>query len=337
MARLAPSLVKLRDECNAKYPKRDKSSDGWIGDSAHSSRTSDHNADARGIVHAIDIDKDLFPGSDAEFNALVEKVANDPRIKYTIWRRRIKNPGEGWRKYSGSNPHDKHAHFSATVAGENKTNSWLGATTLPKPPKPVTGFLSAGEIKWLAQQEGIMGEHLVIATAVGLAESDGKVRAHNTKGGDDSYSIWQINMKGDLGPDRRKRYGLKSDEDLYDPRTNARVMADESRRGTNWKPWGAFTDGRYLKRMDEARAAQPTPIAGIQRKEVDMFIASVGGNACLFEGGGIAVHIDSSEDLAKLKAAGIPELTGDLNKDFAGSHLILWNKDAAEKYWSTNA
>lgn len=79
------------------------------------------------------------------------------------------------------------------------------------------------------------------------------------------------------------------------------------------------------------------PIPVKERKEVDMFIASVAGNACLFEGGGIAVHIDSAEDLAKLKAAGIPELIGDLNEDFAGSHLVLWNKDAAEKYWSTHA
>jgi hypothetical protein len=267
LAKLAPSLAKLREEFNAKYPKRDKSSDGWIGDSAHSSRTSDHNPDSRGIVHALDVDKDLFPGSDAEFNALVEKVANDPRIKYTIWRRRIKNPGQAWRKYSGSNPHDKHAHFSATVAGENKTQSWLGATTPPKPSQPATDVLSAGEIKWLAQQEGITGENLVIATALGLAESDGRVRVLNDNGRDVSYGIWQINMRDKLGIDRRKRYKLTSNDELYDPKTNARLMAGESQKGTNWKPWGAFTDGRYSKRMNEARAAQPIPVG----EEDDMF------------------------------------------------------------------
>jgi hypothetical protein len=271
--RLAPCLVQLRSEINARYPGRDKASDGSIGDSAHSSRTSDHNPDSRGIVHAIDVDKDLFPGSDAEFNALVEKVANDPRIKYTIWRRRIKNPGQAWRKYSGSNPHDKHAHFSATTAGESKTHTWLGAPAAPKPVQPATGFLTAGQIKWLAQNvAGLTGEDLVIATALGLAESDGKVTAYNGKGLDASYGIWQINTHGNLGPDRRGKLGLKSNDEFYDPAVNARGMrlvrqeAIQQRKHP-WEPWGAFTDKRYLKRMDEARAAKPEPI----QLEDDMF------------------------------------------------------------------
>ena len=33
---LAPSLVALRNGVNAKFPKRDKKSDGWIGDPTHS-------------------------------------------------------------------------------------------------------------------------------------------------------------------------------------------------------------------------------------------------------------------------------------------------------------
>ncbi|RSM41509.1 hypothetical protein DMB66_55895 [Actinoplanes sp. ATCC 53533] len=60
----------LRSEFNALAPRRDKSSDGSIGDTAHSQSSSDHNPDETGNtpsedadsineVHAIDVDKDL--------------------------------------------------------------------------------------------------------------------------------------------------------------------------------------------------------------------------------------------------------------------------------------
>jgi hypothetical protein len=55
---LAPSLVALRAELDAKWPRRDRSSDGWIGDAAHSSRASQHNPDwssvPPGSVDALD-------------------------------------------------------------------------------------------------------------------------------------------------------------------------------------------------------------------------------------------------------------------------------------------
>ena len=58
MAYLAPSLVQLRNEINRRWPNRDKTSDGWIGDPAHQATKSDHNPDSKGCVHALDIDKD---------------------------------------------------------------------------------------------------------------------------------------------------------------------------------------------------------------------------------------------------------------------------------------
>jgi hypothetical protein len=48
MAKLVAAGVTLRDQLNDRFPKRDKRSDGWIGDYAHSTRASLHNPDKDG-------------------------------------------------------------------------------------------------------------------------------------------------------------------------------------------------------------------------------------------------------------------------------------------------
>jgi GH24 family phage-related lysozyme (muramidase) len=113
--RLAKALVTLRDQVNAKWPSRSKASDGWIGDSAHSSRRSDHNPNPAGVVCALDITNDPAHGLDASRLAETLRASRDPRLGYVISNGRIANPGVAggaWRKYSGANPHTKHCHIS---------------------------------------------------------------------------------------------------------------------------------------------------------------------------------------------------------------------------------
>lgn len=120
--RLANSLVKLRDQINAAYPNRDKSSDGWIGDATHASRKSDHNpwfkdSNGIGIVSAIDIDNDLGGGLTAGLIVDALVASRDPRIKYLIYNARITTASGGlitgdWRPYSGKNAHRHHFHLS---------------------------------------------------------------------------------------------------------------------------------------------------------------------------------------------------------------------------------
>lgn len=129
---LAPSLDELRTEINNKYPKRDKSSDGWIGDTSHAARPSDHNPDwsAGGLVRAIDVDNN---GAVGELTPLVKDVLaaaiGDPRVWYVIWNRKIYSRTYGWkpRAYTGTNPHDHHVHISIlhTAAAAASRVPWL--------------------------------------------------------------------------------------------------------------------------------------------------------------------------------------------------------------------
>jgi hypothetical protein len=98
---------------------------------------------------------------------------------------------------------------------------------------------------------GFRGEGLRKARAIMLAESTGRPAAHNTNHatGDDSYGLFQINMLGDLGPDRRRRYGLKSNDDLLDPVVNARVAFQMSKGGKDWSPWSTYKSGAYKKHL----------------------------------------------------------------------------------------
>ena len=45
---LTKGLTTVRSEFNRVWPGRDKATDGWLGDSSHSSSTSGHNPDITG-------------------------------------------------------------------------------------------------------------------------------------------------------------------------------------------------------------------------------------------------------------------------------------------------
>lgn len=134
MATLVPCLDALRSEFNRNFPRRDKGSDGWIGDPAHQNTRSDHNPDSRGIVHAIDVDADLNAPGATMLDCVLEVVGRhrrgeDNRLTYVIYRPPGGNPtiwseADDWvgRRYYGSNPHDKHAHFSASYVRARETD-----------------------------------------------------------------------------------------------------------------------------------------------------------------------------------------------------------------------
>ena len=122
--KLCKAGVQLREQFDDSYPSRDRTSDGWIGDTRHSARPSDHNPDAEGIVRAIDIDRDLSGKKKPDLmpdlaDQIRHAAKSDKRIAYIIFAGKIASPRMGgrWRKYSGINPHDHHCHISFTKKG----------------------------------------------------------------------------------------------------------------------------------------------------------------------------------------------------------------------------
>ena len=128
---MSPWLCKagqqLREQFDDTFPDRDRTSDGWIGDSRHSAGVSDHNPLApTEVVRAIDVDRDVAgkPKPDlmpdiADQIRLCAK-AGDKRIAYVIFAGRIASAKKSWawRPYDGINRHDHHCHISFTAAGD---------------------------------------------------------------------------------------------------------------------------------------------------------------------------------------------------------------------------
>lgn len=122
------------------------------------------------------------------------------------------------------------------------------------------GPLSAEELVSVLKYVGFTGSYLKQAWAVAMKESTGNPKAHNknSKTGDNSYGLFQINMIGSLGPARAEKYDLDSYDDLFDPYINAAIAHQMSKGGKNWGAWGIGPDaynggttGSYYKWLEE--------------------------------------------------------------------------------------
>jgi hypothetical protein len=104
--------------------------------------------------------------------------------------------------------------------------------------------LSPKKLKAILYEAGFRGQRLREAWGTAMKESTGRPRSHNknSKTGDNSYGLFQINMIGDLGPARRKQFKLSSNKDLFDPVRNAKIAFFMSNGGKNWSSWNGITD-----------------------------------------------------------------------------------------------
>ncbi len=105
----------------------------------------------------------------------------------------------------------------------------------------------------VASRAGFSGERLVTAVAVGMGESSCRPDAQNpngpTKGcpnGSVDRGLWQINSCW---------HPSVSKSCAYDAQCNANAAHRISAKGTNFKPWVAYTNGSYRNHLEAARAA----------------------------------------------------------------------------------
>lgn len=137
MPKLARGAVTLRAQIDKRWPKRDRRSDGWIGDKAHQARVSDHNPDARGIVHALDIDADLLgPGKGRKAaqrlaDQIVAYAASGlpgaDRIKYVVFNDRVASgtyATSRWVWRGKGYGHFDHIHVSFTAAADTNAQKY---------------------------------------------------------------------------------------------------------------------------------------------------------------------------------------------------------------------
>jgi hypothetical protein len=143
------------------------------------------------------------------------------------------------------------AHYGAASGGKPSTGAGDSALA------PVRGE-GAELAARAAKAAGLASyEEWVRSVAIAGGESGWDPRAHNPNAstGDDSYGLWQINMIGRMGPERRKALGISDNQQLFDPTTNARGMMMVSGGGRSWSPWSVYRHGRHLEHVPAARAA----------------------------------------------------------------------------------
>lgn len=99
------------------------------------------------------------------------------------------------------------------------------------------------ELKELLSLVGFKGNDLVVAWAVAKKESNGRPLAFNGnhKTGDSSYGMFQINMIDALGPDRRTKFDLDSNAELFNPVKNAEIAYYMTNGGEDWSSWKGIT------------------------------------------------------------------------------------------------
>lgn len=123
--------------------------------------------------------------------------------------------------------------------------------------KPFTDI----DLAQLLYAVGFEGRALKVAWAVVKKESNGRPLAFNdnARTGDSSYGIFQINMIGGLGVDRREKYDLRNNAELFNPVINAEIAFHMSNEGSDWSSWkvGSGYNGVDQERFESWYAKFP--------------------------------------------------------------------------------
>lgn len=206
---------------------------GRVETSGHA-RNSNHYRDL-----ALDINADQMKGG--------EKANLDKLYTWLDANRKLMGITELIWNGRGGKGHETHLH----VAFGSK--EWKEAFTQAIGGKSST---NANNVAELLKQVGFPASAIPTMVAIAKAESGLDPNAYNgnAKTGDKSYGLFQINMLNKLGPARRKSMGLTSNEQLYDPETNARA-ALQLYNQSGFRPWSTYKRGEHKKFLGQSGSA----------------------------------------------------------------------------------
>lgn len=148
------------------------------------------------------------------------------------------------------------ARSSKPSNSANPTATTSGGTPSSIAP---SGTLAGEQVARDAWNAGFRGQDLVNIVAIAKRESRWKPTAFNgnKKTGDESYGLTQINMLGNMGPARRKQFGITSNEQLFDPQTNMNAAFKLYQgSGNKLTPWGGYNGKSNTFNTDIAGAQQ---------------------------------------------------------------------------------
>lgn len=140
---LTPGMKNLGSQINRRFAFRSPTSDGAVGDYAHSQGSSGHNpddtshdnaewdsdSDTKKEIRAIDVDKDLNDSYGIDMQEVINHMIRLPGlsivIRYIIYRGKIYHVRNGFapETYIGDNKHTEHAHFSGAWSQASDENT----------------------------------------------------------------------------------------------------------------------------------------------------------------------------------------------------------------------
>ena len=144
----------------------------------------------------------------------------------------------------------------------------------------LSGAMSGKSIVQLLKSAGFKGDDLTKAVGISWRESRWTPTAFTHVNRDQSYGLFQINMKDDdpknpgMGADRRKHFNLSKNELLFDPKVNAAV-AHQMQSESGWGPWSikgnpnaGWDAGMAARTVQDAGGDPKLPSRNFDRGEV---------------------------------------------------------------------
>lgn len=176
---LTRALAGLFAAFDLRFPGRDRTTDGAVGNDEHAERVSGHNpddtpgvraeysdADSKPEVRSIDVDNGLDGQGAGTMRAVIAAILATPadraRLKYVIYETTIWSRNTNWEPhpYTGT-PHWGHAHFSGDPLFDESTDVWQSVINF--------GGMMANDLDQFVAPLGAVRENSYMAYHLGRA------------------------------------------------------------------------------------------------------------------------------------------------------------------------